>query len=94
MKDKNGKYITKPRMKFLVAKVIANHWPSLNKDTEEMRNLAVKIQGWMDEYKFSRKSIFMTVQANFHLREDMLELKDDFYNKLHLFCYGILRDGK
>lgn len=88
MKDKNGKYITKPRMKYLIAHTIAKRWFKLDRLEKE---IIEKIQTWLNEYGFSRKQIFMTIESNFHVKE---EFRTEFHDKCHSFCYGVLRDGK
>ena len=88
MKDKNGKYITKPRAKQMLCRCIAQSYAK-----NQLKTIKPEVvQEIMNEYKFSRRSIHDTIICNYHF-SDVAE-REIFHTTIHNFCYGVLHDGK
>ena len=88
MKDKNGKYITKPNAKRMLCRAIAQSYAHNRLKTIKPE----VVQEIMNEYKFTRRSIHDTIMCNWIL-EDASE-RAAYQAAIHNFCFTVLHDGK
>lgn len=88
MKDKNGKYITKPRAKQMLCRVIAESYARNGLKTIKPE----KVQEIMNEYKFSRRSIHDTIICNWRIAD--ASERAAYLATIHNFCFTVLHDGK
>lgn len=88
MLDKNGKKVSKPKAKKMLAYALArscikNNFASIKLD---------EVQKVIDEYGFSRKSIHDTIVANYSPSDE--KLRREYYENIHTFCFTRLRSAK